>query len=328
MPGSERRMGKSPQPLKRWAVFLSILLAFSLLISKAQAASQPLPVDTFWEQVSATLAWLDSSHSPAEWADQAQAWTQINEVALADGQISKIDTSEITRRMSANPPDVGSLKTFLESLQAGQTRWPQASCADCKDSAMAGILARPEFAQINPGGDFFQQLLKSIGDAINQLLQKLFPASGGSLPNPTMFIVVISILVILILFASFGDIFRNLYTEADVAGVLPGEDAPLTASSASKKAAQSAGTGDYRSAIRYLYLSALLLLDERGFLRYDHTLTNREYLQQLGEEGEIKRNLKAIVDEFDRVWYGFYPIGQEEYSRYLSHIAAIAAIKK
>jgi hypothetical protein len=43
--------------------------------------------------------------------------------------------------------------------------------------------------------------------------------------------------------------------------------------------------GDYRTAVRYLYLSLLLLLEEHGLLRYDRPLTDREYLQASRSRG-------------------------------------------
>src|SRR5262249_5283931 len=62
---------------------------------------------------------------------------------------------------------------------------------------------------------------------------------------------------------------------------------PATSQDARQLAAGSQAASDYRSAIRYLYLSSLLLLDERGVIHYDRTLTNREHLRQVVDKPEV-----------------------------------------
>jgi hypothetical protein len=78
--------------------------------------------------------------------------------------------------------------------------------------------------------------------------------------------------------------------------------------------------GDYRSAIRYLYLSSLLLLDEQGLLRYDRSRTNREYLRSVSSRPELANPLRAVIDVFDRTWYGFEDVDEETYKSYVQHV--------
>lgn len=59
--------------------------------------------------------------------------------------------------------------------------------------------------------------------------------------------------------------------------------------------------------MRYLYLAALLRLDERGQLRYNRALTNREYLDRVQDNPHLQAALPPIVETFDRVWYGYAP---------------------
>jgi hypothetical protein len=314
--------------LKNWTVFFAVFLLLVIILSRAAAAAQPIPLDGFWDQVQKTLAWLDSPHTPSEWADQASTWSAIKQVSLPGGQTVAIDPSEIVRRLSSSPPDVKGLQSYLSALQSARQQWPQANCGDCKASLLSEILARPEFAQPDNAGNPVQQFFQQLAQAVLRWLNSLF---GGSTSAPGLpseiFTVIISALLIVILYFVFKDVFGSLASEAELAGTAPGEGQPLTASLASQKAVDLAGGGDYRAAVRYLYLSALLLLDERGLLRYNRTLTNREYLQQVRGQPDLEDNLRWIVDEFDRVWYGFQPIDREEYAAYLGHVSAIEAIK-
>ncbi|HLI94211.1 MAG TPA: DUF4129 domain-containing protein [Puia sp.] len=72
--------------------------------------------------------------------------------------------------------------------------------------------------------------------------------------------------------------------------------------------------GDYRQAVRYLYLMSLRLLNERGLITYHQEATNREYWQQLGEtpQGPPFRDLTMI---YEKVWYGEFPLGDPLFRR-------------
>ncbi len=61
---------------------------------------------------------------------------------------------------------------------------------------------------------------------------------------------------------------------------------------------------DFRDALRYLYLSAILNLQERGILPYDKSMTNREYLHQAHLDINLQQTFGTVVTVFDDVWYG------------------------
>ena len=87
-----------------------------------------------------------------------------------------------------------------------------------------------------------------------------------------------------------------------------------------QRAQTLSGQGDYRNAIRYLYLSSLLVLDERGLLRYDRSRTNREYLRSVSSKPGLATPLRDVIDVFDRVWYGFESVDEQTYQSYLQHV--------
>lgn len=63
--------------------------------------------------------------------------------------------------------------------------------------------------------------------------------------------------------------------------------------------------GNYRLAIRYLYLSLLLYLDKAGLLTYDMSKTDAEYISEahssMGSEADRFSSLTLF---FERKWYG------------------------
>ncbi|MFC1719405.1 DUF4129 domain-containing protein [Candidatus Poribacteria bacterium] len=63
--------------------------------------------------------------------------------------------------------------------------------------------------------------------------------------------------------------------------------------------------GEYRQAIRYLYLSLLLNLDKVGILKYDIAKTNGEYLSEarVSMSGRVEK-FASLTRFFEQKWYG------------------------
>jgi hypothetical protein len=94
-------------------------------------------------------------------------------------------------------------------------------------------------------------------------------------------------------------------------------DPPVHSTAAAERASHLAEAGDYRMALRFLVLQTLLGLQEAGVMELRPGLTNREYLEALRRTADWcapgREPLETLVDEFDRVWYGHFPIDAERY---------------
>ena len=82
------------------------------------------------------------------------------------------------------------------------------------------------------------------------------------------------------------------------------------------RADSAAAASDFRNALRFLYLSAILHLQERGVLPYDKSLTNREYLRQAQTDIDLHTALGPAITVFDEVWYGHKPCDAETVANY------------
>lgn len=89
-----------------------------------------------------------------------------------------------------------------------------------------------------------------------------------------------------------------------------------TEKAALARAETAEASNDFRSALRFLYLSAILHLQERGVLPYDKSLTNREYLHQMSENIDLQATLGPAITVFDEVWYGHKPCDAETVADY------------
>jgi hypothetical protein len=142
---------------------------------------------------------------------------------------------------------------------------------------------------------------------------------------PLIFAAVIIFLVSLYFISR--NLSRNLVRNAQLA--VDDEGNELLSSAGALQRAQTLSTqGDYRTAIRYLYLSSLLTLDEQGLLRYDRSRTNREYLRSIASKPALANPLSSVIDLFDRVWYGFEEVDEKTYQSYVTHVEKLREHKE
>ena len=142
----------------------------------------------------------------------------------------------------------------------------------------------------------------------------------------------LTVIVALILLAILAYVFRGLFTdlvkESNAGAFAEEDDRSLTSEIAFRKAQTLSVHGDYRTAVRYLYLSSLLLMEERGILRYDRSRTNREYLRSVSTHPNLAKPLKSVVDVFDRVWYGYEPLDESTYKEYVDEVEELKEQKQ
>ena len=80
-----------------------------------------------------------------------------------------------------------------------------------------------------------------------------------------------------------------------------------------------AAQGNFREALRHLYIRLLLQLDARGVWRYDTRRTNWEHVSALRQNpahSSLARPLSDLTRRFDRVRYGNAPCSDAEWQRF------------
>ena len=129
--------------------------------------------------------------------------------------------------------------------------------------------------------------------------------------------------VTLVLAYATRGLWGSLVSESVLGQEASPDDELLSAESALKKAQSLSADGDLRQAVRYLYLSSLLTLEERGLLRYDRSKTNRETLGAIANQPEMRAEMQEVVEVFDRVWYGYQELEQDDYNDYQDHVVRL-----
>ncbi|MEO6489391.1 MAG: hypothetical protein ABIO04_05560 [Ferruginibacter sp.] len=74
---------------------------------------------------------------------------------------------------------------------------------------------------------------------------------------------------------------------------------------------QSVKLGDYRMAVRYLFLKTIAQLSEKDYLQQSADKTNYQYVQEI-EQGK-KNDFASLVVSYEYIWYGKFPISSDSF---------------
>jgi len=183
---------------------------------------------------------------------------------------------------------------------------------------------------LQPG--LWERFLRWLWMWIKRLLPDRGPVAGGVLGNVAATLVgwaaiaVGGLLLVLLLSYWLRRLLAGLLAGQVTADPLSAaEGLPATAVQARQQATQLAAGGNYREAVRRLYLAALLRLRERDLIRFDNSQTNREVLAAVDEQTPARVHLAPVVETFDRVWYGEQEPDAASFHAYSREIDALLA---
>jgi hypothetical protein len=172
--------------------------------------------------------------------------------------------------------------------------------------ALGQILNSPEFARANFAAnltvwleDFFRRLLNHFNFNGRPAIGLAAWARGLDL-----LIVLIGLALIVYLArlaAPFWRLTQDVQEQQNKnTPVIPPSPAGLLA-----EADQKASGGDFRSALRDVYLSMLLEMDRRQMITCTNAKTDSEYLQELGQKASgLEEQFRALASLFEFKWYG------------------------
>ena len=310
------------------AAFLTLALpGISAGSASAYFAQQaaPITVEAYWEMVGSTRQALTKMEAlPAgeirrQLDELAAVWDKVTAVEFPNQRVATVDSAYLATELRTDPPDLKRLGNLLDILMQAHAQYPEEVFTTQDLEPLKEILARPEFQWDPPseGPDWLQRVLDTLFNFLERLA---FGVQNTIYYGRVPLMIGAALLLIISLFFISRNLSRNLVREAELAGDHGDDEALLTSKGALQRAQNLSNQGDYRNAIRFLYLSSLLVLDERGLLRYDRSRTNREYLRSVSSKPQLATPLRDVIDVFDRVWYGFESVDEQTYQSYLQHV--------
>jgi hypothetical protein len=269
-----------------------------------------------------------SSLSPAEQAKLGRLVRTVENLAY-DGE----DCEKATQAMEQG------LALARQTAQLEQaTADSQAAAARARD-----ILSRPEFADAPPQEKTAQEQQdkeppgwwKRFTDWLSKWLEELFkrdrdpartspnlaPSTGASAANVLVVILIGVALAVLVAVLVRAFVKRDqdgppLEVSTYESTALAQD--PMSALSRPPEgwahlADELAARGEYREAVRSLYLALLSRLHREGAILYDSTLSNWDYLRNFKGRREWLPPFRELTRRFDFAWYGNLPVGPDGY---------------
>lgn len=314
-------------------LLLAVLLARLLLPGGAAlAADSPISQAEYWNLVEHTRQIVAGLQSMPESAvrpaldELVTQWQAVKQVRLEDDTLLTVDNSRLILALQLGDKSaLEGIQSMVKALLEAHSQYPSRVFTSADLEPLQEILADPQFQWKEPQEDPISKWFAEQWARFNRWLAGLFGednevavAIGEGTFN------VIPTLAAILLIVALGYIFRSFFFDLAAESRLSDEDAdggePITAEQAFARAQTLSRGGDYRSAVRYLYLSSLLLLDERGMLRYDRSKTNHEYLRSVAAQPELAEPLREVVDVFDNVWYGYHSVDEEAFKHYSARV--------
>jgi hypothetical protein len=320
---------------KRAVRFLaSMLMCGALAVQNGRAAGsaflqgdQPLDEAGYWQLVQrsreliAGLKEKPQQEAREELSRLAGDWEAVRVLRAGDGRLIPIDHAHLVNGLRADPPRLEEIGRLLEALQAMHAAYPQGKFTAGELDPLREILERPEFAWTEPRPNLISDWFGRLVERFNKWLGSLFGEGPIELSvDLSLLPLIAALLMAVILLVVARTLFADFVREARAPAEEGGGDELLSSRSAFDKAQALSRGGDFRSAVRYLYLSSLLVLDERGLLRYDRTKTNREYLRSISHAPALAGQLREVVEVFDEVWYGYHSLGEESFKHYSDRV--------
>lgn len=316
--------------LMRLLVFAGLAALCALLFVARPALAQDVTLEEYTERLRAASQRLRTDLEGAETlAEVKRELAEIETVLLPDGEWVTIFPllAEIT--------DPRAALARLDAAQL-QLRLSKRDNLAERSALLEKVLARPEFRT-------GESLLERLARWFDEWWERLF---GGREPNAAsaeatqqvwrvidwVLLGAGALALIGVLGFWISRLVRSFVGDAALrrAQGAPGDD-PQTAAEARSLAAEQARAGSYRAAVRSLYLSALLALEESRLLVNDRSLTNQELLARAGngaangstDGGSLREELAPVVGTFDDVWYGVHEPDAETFAKYSDRVDSL-----
>lgn len=245
----------------------------------------------------------------------------------------------------------GALFELERGVALAEAALPDGDAASAREDA-ASILARPEFDRPGPekpGGDavkddpatdeeppgwlakawrdFWEALWKWLREGNERKPVQTSPSAPGFDLGLTNAVVVGAVILVLAVLAAL--LLRGLKrdggaeVEAHVSGLneVPIAEDPMSALARAPEgwaelADQLARQGQFRDAIRHLYLALLSRLHRDGAIDYDPAKSNWDYFRGFRGPREALPPFRELTSRFDFAWYGHVDVSAAAYSAF------------
>lgn len=334
----------------RHAALLFLATLLGLLPHACIAAPQAISAAAYRARLQSAATQLERMeiHSPRRLAPVLKPLAVEYRVRRADGAtqtasgIGFYDSSGDRPRLATRQTVQKARAAVLARLQALDA-WERSTYLPADAQTIIGQLEGS--GQIRTGPTWLEQAWADFYKTVTELFKRfvdwfggLFPSGGpGNLPqvDPAwiriLFFATVVALLAAIAFLIWQAIGGRRKRKQQGAFAFSPEDAELLSLPPDElraRAARFAAEGNYREALRHLYIALLLNLDEKNVWRYDARRTNWEHIAALKKNPawlQVIDPLSDITHRFDRVRYGNADCTQHDWNDFERDVQTVEA---
>lgn len=199
------------------------------------------------------------------------------------------------------------------------------------------ILGRREYRPETENQSSLLRWVPSVRKAIESFLERFFSrfsrsSSGGDSGGSSLFRIPILLLAIGIVTWATIRLMGQLsskrvhvvrHKRREVLGEVIEEN--VTQTDILERAKRIAEEGDFRMAVRLVYIAMLLHLEALGRLRLEKAKTNRDYLNSLSGDDQTFTIFSRLTAIFEETWYGESLTSREDFLSFLRQSEAMVA---
>jgi len=304
----------------RWYVLIlfGVLLALPTAVHAQENDAPPLSLGDYRRTVEQSLALLQAE--PPRLDEARRLLDSLTSVALVNGE--RVTVAPLLNDDIAVEAAQARLQVVLAQLDSAAGD----RTAD-RLAALEQVFAGPAFQR---GESLLDQVRRWLANLFSRLLPEPQPSAGVNpigerMAQLTGWIAVgVAATVLLFLLVRWLQIVLKAFVAESDHKTDDANALPATPAAARQAASRFAQSGDYRSAVRHLYLAALMTLQERRIVPRDPSLTNREVLARTPADAPIHTPLAEVVDIFDDVWYGVHEPDAATFEHYRATVDKLA----
>lgn len=198
------------------------------------------------------------------------------------------------------------------------------------DKSVYDIVQSPSYSHLRNGvSDFINKIKEGLTTWFTGFLNKIFNnidrASVYGEELSTVFIIfgiLIIAAIIIVIILNINKTSERRRKVKEILGEKISEN--TTPNSLREKALNYYENGDIRQALRYDFISLLLLMHNNKIIYLDETKTNEEIYGFLRKNNfNMLKSFKVLIDSFNLSWYGNKGIHEESYSEWRCNINLI-----
>lgn len=176
---------------------------------------------------------------------------------------------------------------------------------------LENILGTQEFAQYG--------LLERLKNLIARLFEKLsfnVPNMDSAAFGAEVIVFLAGLVLMVYLIFKTAPFLNIIVKDVKSEDIIGSGDVQATPAAFIVEADKKALKGDFRGALRDMYIAVLMELDHRRLIAYAKSKTNSDYLQEISQKAAGKEtSFRTLVNLFEYKWYGLDGCSKEDFQR-------------